>query len=79
MKNVRFNNNAGEEVFFNENGELEASFDIINWVMLTNSTFDKVKVGGMDHNAPSGQQFSINETVIQWPSRFNQVRMDNQV
>ncbi|XP_077169473.1 vomeronasal type-2 receptor 26-like [Paroedura picta] len=72
LKNVRFNNNAGQEVFFNENGDLEASFDIINWVMLRNSTFEKVKVGKMDPEAPSGQEFSINETVIQWPKRFNQ-------
>ncbi|XP_060111073.1 vomeronasal type-2 receptor 26-like [Heteronotia binoei] len=71
LKNVRFNNSAGDEVFFNENREVEANFDIINWVMLRNSTFHKVKVGRMNPKAPSGKEFSINETIIQWPRGFN--------
>lgn len=64
---------------FNENGELEASLDIINWIILYNNTFTKVKVGRINPKASSGQIFKINEEIIQWPSRFNQVRLDCQL
>ncbi|XP_015673775.1 vomeronasal type-2 receptor 26-like [Protobothrops mucrosquamatus] len=31
VKIISFNNSVGETVFFNENGEMETGFDIINW------------------------------------------------
>nr|XP_056720446.1 vomeronasal type-2 receptor 26-like [Euleptes europaea] len=72
LKKGRFNNTAGDEVFFNENGDMEASFDIINWVILKNNTVARKNVGRMVPDASSGQEFNINEESIQWPSEFNQ-------
>ncbi|XP_060110941.1 vomeronasal type-2 receptor 26-like [Heteronotia binoei] len=74
LKNVRFNNSAGEEIFFDENGELAAGCDIINWVTFPNQSFQRVQVGWVDLQAPEGEEFSINKDLIVWNQRFNQIQ-----
>ncbi|XP_066486254.1 vomeronasal type-2 receptor 26-like [Tiliqua scincoides] len=73
LKSIIFNNSAGETVSFNKDGELVAGFDIINWVTFPNQSFLKVKLGGMDPQAPEGKEFSINEEAITWHSIFKQL------
>ncbi|XP_053225706.1 vomeronasal type-2 receptor 26-like [Podarcis raffonei] len=73
LKNIFFNNSAGDTAFFNENHELEGGFDIINWVTFHNKSFLRVKVGEMDPQAPLGKDFCINEKIITWHQSFNQV------
>lgn len=60
-------------VSFDEGGESAAGFDLINWITFPNQTFLKIKVGRMDPQALSGQEFSINQEAITWHSTFNQV------
>uniref|UniRef100_A0A8C3S0S6 G-protein coupled receptors family 3 profile domain-containing protein n=1 Tax=Chelydra serpentina TaxID=8475 RepID=A0A8C3S0S6_CHESE len=72
LKNVQFNNSAGDKVYFDENGESSAGYDILNWIVFPNDSFIRVKVGHMDPRAPVGQEFTINEAAIVWNSRFNQ-------
>ncbi|XP_065270097.1 vomeronasal type-2 receptor 26-like [Emys orbicularis] len=72
LKHVRFNNSAGDEVYFDENGESSAGYDILNWIIFPNNSFIRVKVGHVDPQAPVGQEFTINEAAIVWNSRFNQ-------
>ncbi|XP_065421282.1 vomeronasal type-2 receptor 26-like [Chrysemys picta bellii] len=69
LKNVRFNNSTGDEVYFDENGESSAGYDILNWIVFPNDSFITVKVGHMDPRAPVGQEFTINEAAIVWNSR----------
>ncbi|XP_066486309.1 vomeronasal type-2 receptor 26-like [Tiliqua scincoides] len=73
LRSISFNNIAGDTVSFDENGELAAGFDIINWVTFPNLSFLKVKAGRMDPQALPGQEFTINEEVITWHTLFNQV------
>uniref|UniRef100_A0A670J602 G-protein coupled receptors family 3 profile domain-containing protein n=1 Tax=Podarcis muralis TaxID=64176 RepID=A0A670J602_PODMU len=73
LRNILFNNSAGDTVFFNEKHELEGGFDIINWVTFPNKSFLRVKVGKMDPQAPLGSDFSIDEKIITWHQSFNQV------
>ncbi|XP_063158816.1 vomeronasal type-2 receptor 26-like [Candoia aspera] len=72
LSRVSFNNSAGDKVSFDKKGDLQAGFDIINWVTFPNKSFMKVKVGQMDPQAPSGKKFSIDETKITWQAHFNQ-------
>ncbi|XP_060110736.1 vomeronasal type-2 receptor 26-like [Heteronotia binoei] len=72
LRSISFNNSAGDTISFNENGELVGRFDIINWITFPNRSFLRVKVGEMDPQAPQGKEFSINERIIMWHSRFNQ-------
>ncbi|XP_066486347.1 vomeronasal type-2 receptor 26-like [Tiliqua scincoides] len=69
---VSFNNSAGDQVSFNQNGELVAGFDIVNWLVSSNQSFHRVKVGRMDPQAPSDQAFTINDSAILWHRWFKQ-------
>ncbi|XP_066486273.1 vomeronasal type-2 receptor 26-like [Tiliqua scincoides] len=72
LRSISFNNSAGDTVLFNENGELVAGFDVINWVTFPNQSLVKVKIGWMDPQALPGKELFINEEAITWHSMFNQ-------
>ncbi|XP_062994260.1 vomeronasal type-2 receptor 26-like [Elgaria multicarinata webbii] len=63
LRNIRFNNSAGEEVSFTENGK---RYNILNWIFFPNTSFYPVTVGEMDSGVPPGQDFTIHPDVIVW-------------
>ncbi|XP_026579598.1 vomeronasal type-2 receptor 26-like [Pseudonaja textilis] len=71
LRTTSFNNTAGQKISFNENGDLDTGFDIINWVTFPNETFVKFKVGKIDPAASPDKLFTIKD--ITWPTMFNQV------
>ncbi|XP_061447522.1 vomeronasal type-2 receptor 26-like [Rhineura floridana] len=72
LRNIRFNNSAGDEIYFDGNGDLASGYDILNLVAFPNRSFKRVQVGTMDPQAPAGKQFVINGSAILWNHRFNQ-------
>ncbi|XP_033024325.1 vomeronasal type-2 receptor 26-like [Lacerta agilis] len=75
LKQVSFNNTAGDVVSFDQNRVLIGGFDIVNWVTFPNQSFARVKVGKMDPETPiPEQEFTVNEDAIVWHSWFNQVQ-----
>ncbi|XP_044305986.1 vomeronasal type-2 receptor 26-like [Varanus komodoensis] len=72
LRSISFNNTAGETVHFNENGELVAEFDVTNWLMFTNGSVVRLKVGNLDPQAPAGQELTIHNDQIRWHASFNQ-------
>ncbi|XP_077169439.1 vomeronasal type-2 receptor 26-like [Paroedura picta] len=74
LRSISFNNSAGDLIHFNEAGELDTGFDIINWVTFLNQSFQRIKVGGMDPQAPRGMEFTIDEEFITWHRALNQVQ-----
>ncbi|XP_066485899.1 vomeronasal type-2 receptor 26-like [Tiliqua scincoides] len=73
LQSILFNNSAGETVSFNDNGEIGAAFDIINMVVFPNNTFVRVKIGQIEHQILTGEEFTINDELIVWHKNFNQV------
>ncbi|XP_061447561.1 vomeronasal type-2 receptor 26-like [Rhineura floridana] len=73
LRNVHFNNSAGEEIFFDENGDFAAGYDIINWVMFPNKSFHRLQVGKMEPQDPSGKRFTVNGRNIVWNHKFSQI------
>ncbi|XP_053120256.1 vomeronasal type-2 receptor 26-like [Hemicordylus capensis] len=59
LSNIHFNNSAGEEIFFDEEGSLPSGYDIINLVTFPNDTFQKVQNGRMDPLAREGKWFTM--------------------
>ncbi|XP_026533197.1 vomeronasal type-2 receptor 26-like [Notechis scutatus] len=74
LRRVSFNNSAGDQISFDQNGIIRAGFDIINWIAFPNKSFLRVKVGKMDHLAPPDQGLTINDDLITWHNLFNQVQ-----
>ncbi|XP_032093519.1 vomeronasal type-2 receptor 26-like [Thamnophis elegans] len=74
LRTISFNNTAGQKISFNENGDLETGFDIINWVTFPNNSFVKVKVGKIDPSASADKLFTISAQDIIWPAMFHQVQ-----
>ncbi|XP_054850229.1 vomeronasal type-2 receptor 26-like [Eublepharis macularius] len=72
LRGSSFNNSAGEKVSFDQDGEREAEFDIVNWVTFPNQSFLRVKVGKTDLKVPSDKRIFIHEDTIVWPTSFNQ-------
>ncbi|KAM3821187.1 vomeronasal type-2 receptor 26-like [Vipera latastei] len=73
LKTMSFNHSAEDIISFDENGELVAGFDVINWVTFPNKSLLRVKVGWLDPQALSDHQLTIHEEAITWHSSFNQI------
>ncbi|XP_078266024.1 extracellular calcium-sensing receptor-like [Rhinoraja longicauda] len=66
LKDVRFTNRLGEQVYFDPKGDPPASYDIINWQMNNKGLVQHVTVGYFDTSAAPGEEFVINEDIILW-------------
>ncbi|XP_070795196.1 vomeronasal type-2 receptor 26-like [Pituophis catenifer annectens] len=57
LKNVQFNNSAGEEVSFSDNGLGSARYDLLNWVFLPNQSCGMKRCqAGERRRVPEGKQ-----------------------
>ncbi|XP_033024536.1 vomeronasal type-2 receptor 26-like [Lacerta agilis] len=72
LRSISFNNTAGDVVSFNKNGEVASSLDIINWIIFSNQSLHRVRVGRIDPVVPSDQAFTIDKDAITWHRWFNQ-------
>ncbi|XP_069465127.1 vomeronasal type-2 receptor 1-like [Ambystoma mexicanum] len=73
LKNVRFRKNGGGEVFFNQNGEVPAQYDIINFQQNAEGSLKHVIVGKYDSSAPEGQTLIFNASKVLWASGITQI------
>ncbi|XP_029435602.1 extracellular calcium-sensing receptor-like [Rhinatrema bivittatum] len=73
VKNVRFQNKVGEEIFFDGDGNSPAHYDIVNWQRGAKGAIRHVKVGSYDSSASPGQRLVIDISAIVWGSGDAQV------
>ncbi|XP_026579469.1 vomeronasal type-2 receptor 26-like [Pseudonaja textilis] len=73
LQGISFNNSAGERVFLNDKGEATGGFDITNLITFPNRSFQRVRVGKMDLQAPKGKELWIDEDMIAWNTAFKQI------
>ncbi|XP_060541500.1 vomeronasal type-2 receptor 26-like [Pantherophis guttatus] len=52
LRNVKFNNSAGDEISFSENRLRSVRYDLLNWVFFPNRSIVLVEVGQIDPWAP---------------------------
>ncbi|KAM6451776.1 vomeronasal type-2 receptor 26-like [Liasis olivaceus] len=71
LKGFSFNNSAGDKVSLDHNGELLAGYDVLNWIVSSNQSVIRERVGRLDPEAPPDQMFTISENAITWHSSFN--------
>ncbi|XP_056425690.1 extracellular calcium-sensing receptor-like [Hyla sarda] len=66
MKKLRLNTSDGRQLFFDENGDPPAVYDIVNWQLGPEGKLQQVKVGSYDTSITSGNIFTINTSHIHW-------------
>ncbi|XP_062992786.1 vomeronasal type-2 receptor 26-like [Elgaria multicarinata webbii] len=67
LRNINFNNGIGHEIQL-VNGEFSAGYEIINWVIFPNESFNKVHIGEIS----STKEFSLRDNAIVWNSKFKE-------
>ncbi|XP_030053533.1 extracellular calcium-sensing receptor isoform X2 [Microcaecilia unicolor] len=72
IRKVRFQNTMGREIFFDLNGNPPASYDILNWHLLSNGSFSYVNIGHYDSGAAKGQDIKVNNSAIVWSEGYTQ-------
>ncbi|XP_060128203.1 vomeronasal type-2 receptor 26-like [Zootoca vivipara] len=65
-------NSSMDGVYLDENGELAADLDIVNWVKFPNQSILRVKFGSLDRQGSPNLQLTINQDAIVWPKWLNQ-------
>ncbi|XP_075061873.1 extracellular calcium-sensing receptor-like [Mixophyes fleayi] len=73
MKKVRLRMTSGREIFFNENGDPPAVYDIVNWQLKPDGRLQQVTVGSYDTSVTTGNVFTINTSSVQWGTGDNGV------
>ncbi|OCT90634.1 hypothetical protein XELAEV_18019251mg [Xenopus laevis] len=73
FKKVRVKLSNDREVYFDEDGNPPAVYDIVNWHLGSDGTIRQVKVGNYDATDTSRNIFSINISAIWWPTENNEI------
>ncbi|XP_039613669.1 extracellular calcium-sensing receptor-like [Polypterus senegalus] len=66
LKTVNFITNYGENVYFDENGDPTAKYDLINWQNNKYGNVQFIKIGIYDASLPDGKAFKMNNISIVW-------------
>lgn len=76
MKKIQFKTKGGDEVYFNENGDPAAKYEIINWQPTAKGIVDFVTVGLYDASLPADKQLNLQNTSLIWAQNSQEVRYD---
>ncbi|XP_069465138.1 extracellular calcium-sensing receptor-like [Ambystoma mexicanum] len=73
VKHVHFKNSLGDEMYFDDNGDPPALYDVVNWQSEEDGTIHYVNVGSFDSRSPQGQELLINISAVQWNTHSTEV------
>ncbi|XP_014907984.1 extracellular calcium-sensing receptor-like [Poecilia latipinna] len=73
IQKIHFKTKEGEEVFFNENGDPAAKYEVINWQPRENGIVDFITVGVYDASLPFDEQLKLHNRSILWSQGSKQV------
>ncbi|KAK2847794.1 hypothetical protein Q7C36_009476 [Tachysurus vachellii] len=73
LKKIRFKTKEGENVYFDENGDPPAKYEIINWQKTKENQYEFVTVGLYDSSVPAQDRLAVNMSSIVWAQNTNQV------
>ncbi|XP_042152387.1 extracellular calcium-sensing receptor-like [Oncorhynchus tshawytscha] len=66
LKEVRFRVKTGEEIWFDDNGDVVACYDLVNWQQEEDGTLQFHVVGLYDSSMPPEQRITFNKGKLVW-------------
>ncbi|XP_047248276.1 extracellular calcium-sensing receptor-like [Girardinichthys multiradiatus] len=66
LQNVNFTLQSGEQVYFDQNGDPAATYELVNWQRNHAGDIVFITVGNYDASQPHWNQFNINNVNITW-------------
>ncbi|XP_041120331.1 extracellular calcium-sensing receptor-like isoform X1 [Polyodon spathula] len=66
LKTVNFTTKNGESVYFDDNGDPTAKYELVNWQLTKEGKTQFVTIGIYDASLPQGKQFVMNNIRIVW-------------
>ncbi|XP_068964094.1 extracellular calcium-sensing receptor-like [Petaurus breviceps papuanus] len=66
LRAVHFTTRAQEEIFFTQDGEIPAIYDVISINLAPDHTLQTSKIGHLDFREPPGKELVINSSTIIW-------------
>uniref|UniRef100_A0A665UMI5 G-protein coupled receptors family 3 profile domain-containing protein n=1 Tax=Echeneis naucrates TaxID=173247 RepID=A0A665UMI5_ECHNA len=66
LEKVNFTTSFGDEVSFDENGDVLPIYDILNWQWLPDGGFKVQNVGEVKKSALKGEELTLEENIIFW-------------
>ncbi|XP_061072480.1 extracellular calcium-sensing receptor-like [Conger conger] len=74
LKTVNFTTLLGDKVYFDENGDSVAMYDLVNWQIGAEGSLKIVNVGRYDASLSNGQMFKLKENIsIVWTGQQDKV------
>ncbi|XP_035765633.1 extracellular calcium-sensing receptor-like [Neolamprologus brichardi] len=73
IRKIYFTTKEGDEVYFNENGDPAAKYDIINWQPKENGVVEFVTVGLYDISLAAEKQLNLQSKSLIWARKTKQV------
>ncbi|XP_038149386.1 extracellular calcium-sensing receptor-like [Cyprinodon tularosa] len=73
LKHINFTTRNGDIVYFDENGDSIAKYDLMNWQMREDGSVDIVRIGEFDDSYPEGKKLKFNNVKIVWSGYNNAV------
>uniref|UniRef100_A0A8C2WLU0 G-protein coupled receptors family 3 profile domain-containing protein n=1 Tax=Cyclopterus lumpus TaxID=8103 RepID=A0A8C2WLU0_CYCLU len=73
LKKIQFKTKEGDEVYFNEDGDPAAKYEIINWQPTEKGIVDFVTVGLHDATLHAGKQLNLQNRSLIWAQNSQQV------
>ncbi|XP_028647839.2 extracellular calcium-sensing receptor-like [Erpetoichthys calabaricus] len=73
IKKVNFTTKNRDNVYFDENGDPVARYELVNWQHNKEGKIEFVTVGQYDASLPEGKQFSMNNVKIVWTAEMTTV------
>lgn len=70
---MEFTTNTGERVYFDENGDSPARYELVNLQIRNKETMEGATVGIYDASLPESHQFIMNSIPVSWGSGQTQV------
>ncbi|XP_068129464.1 extracellular calcium-sensing receptor-like [Hyperolius riggenbachi] len=66
IKTVHFLTNNGTHMFFDENGDPPALYDVVNWKISNIGSMDQTLVGSYDSSSKNRKSLNVNNAAITW-------------